>query len=199
MDKQTKKDIKAVVKKYLKHSANTQPAILGSMNAAAVLVDLTLTGGAFSLGLLALNATVTAMNAAEIFNNRTMPRKNKAGQVIEANKTIALTLETIESKLKTEFKKAASPNPGELAMEKYEAAVHDARADVKTLSAAFNITSGGPRNMGTGEYQFIVWQRETAPGVSVPMTAEQGIAYLKEQAKKKDEAPEQKKRPGFAV
>ncbi|MCE9508214.1 MAG: hypothetical protein K8R48_07900 [Alphaproteobacteria bacterium] len=162
-DKKTKKEIKQVILKYLGKdndyaSQKTIGLLGGPVVALGMGMDLLLTGGLFSMGTLCLGTFGIAMGTAGggyfFFNSRKKSRTNDAGQTFKCAAPVNDTLEEMESKLQKSFKKASSQTASQKLKEQFRFLATEIEQDVKKLSPAFKIVSGGPFN--TEKYEFIV-------------------------------------------
>lgn len=205
MDKQTKKDIKAVVRKYLDtRDPNSSPRFNLLLNGGALALagaDFALTGGVFSTTLVAINGAIAAISLAEIFNNNSMKKRtNAAGQQFESSEIVALTLKKMEGDLRSAFDAAAALHPQQNALADYNKLVEEVRKDVNTLAPVFRISAGD-------DYKFVVRQ----PWGENAVTADKGMDWIEAQHRKiaqeaKAKAPEPpppspppKKKRGFNV
>lgn len=151
-DKETKKEIKRIINKYLsggnhilKHTSS--PAAI----ATGLGIDLCLTGGLASLGfaLFSHGAAVTVLDA--YFRER----ENNAGQTIHSRVWPYKALLGMEEKLADAFNTASTIGASPEDKKKFIQLADEVTRDAQTLSSVFKIVAGGPEGFGTSKYEFM--------------------------------------------
>jgi hypothetical protein len=162
--RKTKKEINAVILKYLGHSNRTalkfNGLVYGSFVALGVGIDLITTGGLFSFGTLIIGGLSGAggiiSSADSLIGNRKKTRTNAAGQSFECAADVHEALEKMESRLRDSFKKAAAQGAAGRYKENFLLLADEIGQDAQKLSPAFKIVSGGAQGSGTDKYEFIL-------------------------------------------
>jgi hypothetical protein len=163
-DKKTRKEINAVILKYLgennpKTLRNTG-IISGGALAVGTGIDLFLTGGLFSTGMLvfgALGGAAGVMSGSFLLaENRKKSRTNTAAQSFECTAQVDGALKEMEYRLRKSFARASAKTAGQEQKENFLRLAAEIEADVKKLSPAFKIVSGGPHGAGADKYEFIL-------------------------------------------
>ena len=160
--RKTRKEINAVI---LKYQGTNNPDIIkffgpvsGGLIAVGMGADLLLTGGLFSIGTFVfggMGGLLGAVGAGGLLSeNIKKSRTNAAAQTLECTKLVNGTLIEMESKLQKSFKKASAKAAAQKQKENFRSLAAEIEQDVKKLSPAFKIVSGGP--LGADKYEFIV-------------------------------------------
>jgi hypothetical protein len=163
-DRKTRKEISAVIRKYLGYSnravLKSNGYIYGSLVALGVGIDLLTTGGLFSTGTLILGGLGGAggliSSADSLIENRKKPRTNAAGQAFECAADVHEALQRMESRLRDSFKKAAAQGAAGRYKENFLLLATEVEQDAQKLSPAFKIVSGGAQGSGADKYEFIL-------------------------------------------
>jgi hypothetical protein len=186
-DKKTRKEISAVIQKYLgkdnDYANQKNIALLGvPVIALGIGMDLLFTGGLFSLGV-GIGSFGTSMGIAGggclLFNSRKKSRTNDAGQTFKCAAPINDTLAEIGRRLKESFNTAALVYASQDDKKAFRLLAAEIEQDVRKLSPAFKIVSGGPNGFSTDRYEFIVTEISTPDGQKKQLTLTRALQYLK--------------------
>ncbi len=161
--KEQKKEIKEVLKKYIGLferdylDVTAQAAFLGGTVGAplGLVVDLLLTGGVFT-GLTCLITSGTIVGSIGLqqrHSRRPYIWNNEAKQEIESAHLVHCALERMEDKLRKTFQKAAANKDSRSCFLNMKAEIE---GDTRKLAPVFKIVSGGPYNLGTDQFEFVL-------------------------------------------
>jgi len=192
-DRKTKKEINAVILKYLgKDNVYAEQKTIGLLGGPVVALgmglDLLLTGGLFSMGTACLGAFGIAMGTVGggllLIGNRKKSRTNAAAQTFKCTAQVNDTLEEMESNLQKSFKKASAKPAQQKQKENFRLLAAEIGLDVKKLSPAFKIVSGGRHD--ADKYEFIVDKKKL-------LTLTQALRDLNQTPAPEELTPEAKK------
>ena len=162
-NKKTRKEINAVIDKYLGRDERSLPKQLCVSSALPIAcgigIDLLFTGGLFSVGTFMLGGLGALLGAGSatslLVDNIKKSQTNTAAQTIKCNGLVNSALRKMESRLQIAFNEVAAQATQENKNNFMNLAAEIGQ-DVKTLSPAFKIVAGGTNGFGTDEYEFIV-------------------------------------------
>jgi len=167
-DKNSKKAINAVILKYLGCNNPTflkkTGIVSGTLIACGIGLDLIMTGGFFSIGTFLFGGlggfAGMVGTSATLVDNIKKSRINTAAQSFKCSSDVDNTLKKMESRLQDSFKKASSRYATQEEKERFRLLASEIGQDVKKLSPAFKIVSGGPNGLGTDKYEFMVDEKK---------------------------------------
>lgn len=163
LTREQKQDVEAVVRKYVPQPSGPSEG-LGAALGFSVLVpvlDMMFTGGTATMTFLLVTSFVGACGgyawcaaAKKVRSSVDYYPVNQAGQVLETSEGVADALFAMEKQLSRAFEAAA----GDQNDPSFQNKCCDIKADLKKLSPAFEIVSGGPNGYGTERFEFIIAQ-----------------------------------------
>lgn len=163
LTREQKKDVEAVVRKYVPQS---QGLSVGSgmalgLSVFAPMVDIVATGGTATMTSLLVSSLAGACGghvwcaaAEKVRSSVDYYPVNQAGQILETSVNVADALSAMEKQLSRAFKAVA----GDQHDPSFQNKCRDIEADLKKLSPAFEIVSGGPNGYGTERFEFVLEQ-----------------------------------------
>ena len=162
LTKEQKKEIKGVLKKYTTRGqrAHVEDSMIGAIDGFFTGMLVALAGGVFLTGAAspALSyLVISAGSAAGIGFGQYKARKkpdvwaNRAGQEVKTTRAVWLALLGMEDKFEKSFQQAAAKTHS---YTEFQNIATEIEADVKKLSPAFQIVSGGPHRLGTENFEF---------------------------------------------
>jgi hypothetical protein len=168
LDKKTKKEIREVIQKYQGTNNRTfikrTGIISGTLIGLGLGMDLLLTGGLFSIGTFMLGGLGCGAgvlgSTAVLHDSIKKSRINSAAQTLNCDLDVEKTLQKIESSLRCAFSKAVADDATQEDKNKFLLLTDEIGQDVKKLSSAFKIVSGGPNGFGTEKYEFIIDEKK---------------------------------------
>jgi hypothetical protein len=196
-DKKTKREINEVILKYLgkinDRAALKSMGIIGGVACGlGIGLDIICTGGLFSVGTFILGGMGTSVGAIAGGGLWSMSKKknrtNAAAQTVESAELIYQALEKMESKLRKSFNKAALFYASAGDKKDFRSLAAEINQDIKKLSPAFKIVSGGPHGFGTDKYEFIMAEIPAPGGRKKLLTLAEALRTL-------DQPSAEKKKP----
>ena len=154
-----KKDIARIVKKYLSFNERADSTCMGGAIIGAVLgisCDLVLTGGMTMLSTFFMSGVVGGLAGYKselIKEKERFLAPNSAGQFFTAENEVRQTLFKMEHVLRVAFESVAK---NEMPRERFLQKAREIETDIKVLSPAFTIVSGGHRCYGTDRFEFVL-------------------------------------------
>ncbi len=222
MDKKQKQELDEVLKKYTRSKWDTAKSYLRNARTGAILgvgLDLVFTAG-FGTVVAVTAAALPAIKGISRTALRMgiMQHGGERGQKVSASADAHMIIADIEFKLANAFSKAAAtklnPSTTELAVSQrvkneYLGIADEAEEDIRKLSPAFKIVSGGNGGFGTEKFQLLIRRDLRQPSdKTVYYTLDETRAIIREkiteELKPKPKAakpplPKPKKRSGFNV
>ncbi|HYD19459.1 MAG TPA: hypothetical protein VEF76_13370 [Patescibacteria group bacterium] len=187
MDKRQKQELDEVLQKYNRPRGAVAKSYLRSLGKGAVVgvaADLLFTAGFGTLAAVTAASYPALKATGRGLLKNLLAKSDTRVQRIEASLDIQLILLKITAKLSSDFHKAVTAksairDPGKTSVAEFYAAAAEAREDVRRLSPAFKIVSGGTNNYGTAEYKILVHRLDkTAIRATGILTLDEAIAVI---------------------